>query len=350
MNAPKSYMPPAARRQAAAANKMIEQLNQSPEAAAAAAAAEAAVGDQPPADLPMVDITPVTAADPPADQPPQSAEPPAPQPDQKAENKYRVLKGKYDAEVPLLQRQLNEQQQLINKLISQTNTPAPADTPRQLTAEERFSSLGVSHKEVEEYGSELLDMVARVAQGTVTPELRKLMADTQEIKKSLGAAQQMVQQSAQDKVYASLNAWSSDWNTINESPEFLAWLDDTDVFSGSTRRASLVGAFNSHDAARVVGIFKAYVGKTPVPTPSSTPAVDRGTLVAPGRPRGGAMEAPDGSSKRILSEQEIGDFYTRVRKRQVSAKEYEAKSAEIALAVAEGRVKPAHNDFHQNGR
>jgi hypothetical protein len=365
--APQSYMPPAARRQRDAANKLIAQLNASP--AEAAAAAATAVNDgvapleqqnmQPVApvsesDLPVVDIQPVTREQNPEPVQPvvaatEVATPPAVDP--KTEARYRVLKGKYDAEVPRLQNQLYETQQMLNKLVMERSNPPPqAEPPRKLTAEERFSSLGVTSKEVEEYGSDLLDMVARVAQGSVTPELRQLMSDTQEIKRSLGAAQQEVARTATDRVYQALNTWNPNWNSVNESPEFLAWLDDTDVFSGSSRKAALVGAFNSHDAARVVGIFQAFVGKTPVPASTPAPAVSRETLVAPGKPRGGVMEAPDGSSKRILSEQEIGDFYTRVRKRQVSPKEYEAKSAEIALAVAEGRVKPAHHDFHQNGR
>jgi hypothetical protein len=249
--------------------------------------------------------------------------------------------------------QMQEQQALINKLMmAQMNPPAPANTepPRKLTPEERFSNLGVSSKEVEEYGSELLDMVSRVAQGTVTPEIRQLMNDVQGLKQSLNTANQMVAQSATEKVWSALDGWNPDWRAINSSDEFLAWLDDTDVFSGSTRKAALVSAFNNHDATRVVGIFKAYVGKTPVPASRPAPAVNRETLVAPGTRSGGGMEAPDGSSGRIISEQEVSDFYTRVRKRQVTPEEYKAKTAEFARAVTEGRVKPTHTDFHANAR
>lgn len=355
MNAPRSNMPPAARKQVAEANRLIAELNKTPaeaQAAAEAAAAAAPAEGAPPApgeqEFPVVQIAAAPAPEPPAPAPAPAA--PAPDAeDQKAQVRYRTLKGKYDAEVPMLLRQVNEQKQMIDKLLERHNAPAqPAAPARELSSEERFTQLGVSSKQVEEYGPELLDMISRVAQGSVTPEIRKLMEDTQEIKRTLAVTQKMASEDARSKVYTALSSWNPEWDVVNNDPEFLAWLEDTDVFSGSSRRAALASAFNTNDATRVVGIFRAFVGKTPVPAPTSAASVDRGTLVAPGRSRGGAMEAPDGSSNRILSEKEIGDFYTRVRKRQVSSKEYEARSAEIALAVAEGRVKPTHPDFHRN--
>lgn len=342
MNAPASHMPPAARRQRDEANRLIAELNKPPAAPAA--------GSDPSQvpDLPEITIAPVA---PPPDQ--NAAPPPdavAPPPADKVDTKYKTLKGKYDAEVPRLQRELNEKQDIINRLLLERTQPTrQADPPRTLTAEERFDSLGVSAKEVQEYGPELLEMITKVARGTMTPELRQLMADTQELKKSLGNVAALSAQTAQERMWLALDQAVPNWRDLNVDDDFLAWLDQNDVFSGSSRRVALTSAFNGQDSARVVAIFKAYVGKTPTPTPSrSAPAVDRGTLVAPGQPRGGAMEAPDGSGKRILSEQEIGDFYHRVRKKQVTPEEYSKVSAEIALAVAEGRVKPTHRDIHQN--
>lgn len=347
MNAPASYMPPAARRQRDEANRLIKELNTPPAAAPNAAPVAGSDPGQVP-DLPEINITPAAPAS------DQNAAPPAdavaPPPADKVDTKYKVLKGKYEAEVPRLRQQLDEKQEIINRLLLERQAPArPADPPRVLTPEERFSNVGVTAKEVQEYGPELLDMITRVAQGTMTPELRQLMADTQELKKSLGSVAALSAQTAQERMWLSLDQAVPNWRDLNVDDNFLAWLDQNDVFSGSSRRVALTSAFNGQDSARVVAIFKAYVGKTPTPTPSrSAPAVDRGTLVAPGQPRGGAMEAPDGDIKRILSEKEIGDFYVRVRKKQVSPEEYARVSAEIALAVAEGRVQPTHREIHQN--
>lgn len=350
MNAPVSHMPPAARRQVAEANRLIKELNAPP--AAPAAPATATDPSQVP-DLPEITITQTQPPSAPVADP--NAAPPAdavaPPPADKVDTKYKVLKGKYDKEVPQLRQQLDQQQELINRLLlAQQTTPArQADPPRQLTPEERFGSVGVTAKEVQEYGPDLLDMITRVAQGTVTPELRQLLADQQEIKRSLGNVTALSAQTAQERMWLSLDQAVPNWRDLNVDDNFLAWLDQNDVFSGSSRRVALTSAFNGQDSARVVAIFKAYVGKTPTPTPSrSAPAVDRGTLVAPGQPRGGVMEAPDGSGTRILSEKEIGDFYTRVRKKQVSPEEYTKVAAEIALAVAEGRVQPTHREIHQN--
>lgn len=352
MSQPHSNMPPAVRRQVKEANKLIASLNAPPAAHPAAAPALAAAdpaatpapapapSDLPP-DLPMIDITQV--AEPVVQAAPQVNE---------FEQRFRVIKGKYDNEVPRLQQKLNEQQEMINRLLlAQATYPAATPQPvaRQLTPEEQFGSMGVSSKEVQEYGPELLNMVSRIAQGTVTPELKKLMSDTQEMKQLLAANTAAQATAARERVWSALRNWNPDWNIINNDQDFLAWLEDVDVFSGSSRKAALTSAFNTNDAARVVAIFQAYVGKTPTPTPqTAAPAVDRGTLVAPTRARGAAMEAPDSQSGRMIPEQEISDFYTRVRKKQVKPAEYEAKSQEYAVAAATGRVIPSARDFHQN--
>jgi len=348
--APQSNMPPAARRQAAEANRLIAQLNAKPGdppladplADPAAAAARPAPA---PDEFPSVDIAPVMHADAPASTP--APVNPVPPPDDNFKAKFNTLRGKYNAETSRFREQLEEQQRTINQLVMRQATPAPAPAV-PMRPEDRFDSMGVSKKEVEEYGPELLGMIARVAEGTVTPELKQLMKDTAELKHTLALTQQSAAAMARKAVYDSLDAAVPTWRAVNEDDNFLAWLQESDVFSGTSRNASLVGAFNSNDVARVVGIFQAYVGKTPIPTPRPTATVDRGTLVAPGTPRGGAMEAPDGNRGTILSEQEIGEFYARVRRKQVTPEEYKAKSAAIALAVAEGRVKPTRNDIHQN--
>jgi len=110
-----------------------------------------------------------------------------------------------------------------------------------------------------------------------------------------------------------------------------------------------MAAFQNLDTTRVVGIFEKFVQEDSVRRSTSGPSVDPQTLIAPGVPRGGAAEAPGGATgKRILSEGEIKDFYSRVRRKQVSAEQYAAFSAEIAAATAEGRIRPDRADHHGN--
>jgi hypothetical protein len=60
-------------------------------------------------------------------------------------------------------------------------------------------------------------------------------------------------------LWAMLREALPEWEKINHSAEFLAWLDQTDVFAGTTRRQLLKATFDKNDATRVVAIFKEYV-------------------------------------------------------------------------------------------
>ena len=156
---------------------------------------------------------------------------------------------------------------------------------------------------------------------------------------------------ARESMFATLDARVPTWRAVNEDENFLAWLDQVDIFSGSTRRQGLMKAFENLDTARVVAIFETYVREDFASGSTSGPSVDRETLIAPGVPRGGAAEAPGGATgRKIWSESEIRDFYSRVRRKQVSTDEYARFSADIASAVSEGRVRPDRVDHHQNGR
>jgi ATP-dependent protease ClpP protease subunit len=62
-----------------------------------------------------------------------------------------------------------------------------------------------------------------------------------------------------EAVYVKLDQAVPDWEEINKSAAFLAWLSQTDVFAGTTRRQRLKEAFDKNDSARVVAIFKEYV-------------------------------------------------------------------------------------------
>lgn len=351
--------PAAVLRQAKAADQLVKDLNANPGNAAAIAAAAAPAAPAPPGqpappvpdnllnvgDAPPPGATPVQGAAP--------AEPPAPV---NWEQKFKVLQGKYDAEVPRLLSTLNEtratldqQGRVIQQLQSQ---PAqPAQPPRR---EETFQPL-VTDKERESFGEDLIDVVGRRAQEAVLPAVRQMLQqELQPLRQMVGQTAQTQAHLGQQGVYAELNKHVSDWEVINNSVQFLAWLEVPDVFSGLSRRNALTAAFNNNDAPRVVGIFEAFkredasTGSTSAPR---QPAVAAETLIAPGQPRGGSTEAAPGSSRgRIWSEGEIREFYDRVRRKRVTPEEYKQTSAEIAVAAQNGWIKPDRVDIHMNQR
>lgn len=349
-------VPAAVRRQAKNSDRLVKQLNERPaDAAAIAASASQPAADAPP-DLPNVgDVPPPGAEAPPAPaaaaEPAPSAEPAAPE---NWEHKYKVLQGKYNKEQGDLVAALNQarttlaeaarvnehlQAQLRSAPAPAAPAPSAAPTSHLVTKEER-----------DNFGDDLIDVVGRRAKEVLSPEVQALKDEVARLAGQVQNATQDTAETKRDKVYMMLSARVPNWEAINKSPQFLAWLEGIDVFSGSSRRVSLLNAFNTFNASRVVGIFEAYT-KEDASGSTADPLVDPATLIAPGAPRGASGEAAPGSQRgRIWSEGEIRNFYDRAARKRVPAKEYEEVSAEIARALQEGRVRPDHVDIHMNQR
>ncbi len=340
----RNNMPPAVRAQVAAANALIEQIKQDPTQVPVGTSGQVMPDNVVPGTNEVgnrVQWTPPASAAAPAAAPEH-------EPSEDFRQKYLTLQGKYNAETKSMREILAAQQQTMDKLIeSRPSTVAPQPTPQQ-SPEEYLKSLGVSDKEIEDYG-ELLPIIVKMAQNMLRPTAAKLEAELAKTQAAAGTVAQHQMRSARDNLFAYMDQKVPNWRVINEHESFLAWLDNNDLFSGTSRRQSLMAAFQALDSARVAGIFEKFIEEDYANRSASGPTVDPQTLIAPGVPRGGAGEAPNGSQgRRVLTEGEIKDFYTRVRRKQVSPEQYAQFSAEIAAAVAEGRVRPDRTDHHTN--
>lgn len=332
-----SSLPTAARKQVKDANRLIAELNAKP---GDPPPGETPAGDPPPGDLPVVQIA----------APPAGSVPAAPVEDT-FKHKYNTLKGKYDREVAEANARAADTQAILNKVLTDAAmrqaAPAPAAPAAPVKPEDRFRAMGVTDKEVSDYGVELLDLMERMSNATSGTEIRRLQAEITQLKSNVGTVGNVMATDARQKVFDALfRDVGQQWVDINNSEEFLAWLRDVDVFSGTSKLDGLADAFKKHDAARVVAIFKAYIGKTPTGSTSQRPAVVAETLIAPGAARGGTGEAPGATGGKIWSEQEITDFYQRARKGKVPTDEYAATTAEISRAAAEGRIRVSRSTQH----
>lgn len=343
-----SNLPPAARKQAAAAAKIQA------EQAAARRGEAAPQPAAPPPPAQGVHLQPVTefvpGQEPPLEVAPQSQIPPASatDPSQAPVNtpdykqRYQVLQGKYNSEVPALREQVNFLMTQTQQLMNQRQMPAPVQQPAAPAP-----LRGVTPEEIQEYGSELLDVVRRVAAQEVAPHLQRVEGAVQNAQTTAANAAARAAEQARVAVYESLSAFDDNWELINNSDEFLAWLAVKDVISGQTRRMGLMNAFETNDAARVVAIFKTFKEEdSRSRSTARVPTVDPATLIAPGQPAGGAPAAPANNAGKIWSEEEIGAFQARVRKGRVTADERTRIEADIMAAVREGRVRPTHSTAH----
>lgn len=367
---PNSNLPPAARRQVQEADRLANALKAGhdpnvlaaapvvPAAPAAPAPGAApnfpAVGVQLPADArPIAPAAPAAApAAPAAPVPPADATamPAAPDP----EHKYKVLQGKYTAERQRDAARIRQLEENNNRLTAQLGTtPAapvvPAAAPPVVTAEQRALNLGITKQELAEYGPELIELIIRTAANLTGPKIRELAAEQQRLSGAVQSSVAAVNRSARELVYDALESHVSNWATVNDSQEFLDWLDEVDIISGMTRRTGLMRAFEVNDATRVVGIFKTFIAEDERSRSTArTRQVDPATLIAPGTPAGGGSPAPlDGNqSGRIWLEAEVENFYALKRQGYFKHKLDEMKSmeAEIMAALAQGRIRPTINE------
>lgn len=303
------------------------------------AAAAASKSNDPPADTPPVQ----TGTEPPA-QAPVTAPPPQAGDDQ-WEQKFRTLKGKYDAEVPRLHQQVRELAAQIQELSKRptVETPPPQEKPRQKR---------VTEKDTETFGADLLDVIKRQAEdlaGDALAELNKkvdtLLAENAELKQKVTGVTTSQAQSAQEIYFTKLASAVSDWEAINVSPGFLEWLGVVDELSGHTRQAHLTNAFESLDVARTAKIFNAYKATLAPPSnPQPQPPTRQQEVqrqVAPGKSKTPPNPTASDAATKIWTASEIDEFYRDMRQGHYKTKPQEAAriEAEIDAAVASGRVR-----------
>lgn len=347
-----SALPKAVQKQIEEANRLAEQLNKQ---------RLDGLAPPPPEDAPAPD----QGAQPPAaaeGQPTPAAPAPAPAPADGWEQKYKVLQGKYNAEVPRLQRTVNEQSTAISELRQQltaTQTMLASLGQRQGAAPAPAAPAPaggklVKDEEVREYGEDLTDYIRRVAQDAILPKVNEQMQPMrQQVEQVRNVAGQVMQRSAQtdqEKMFALLDREVEGWQQQNEDGQFLEWLQLPDTYSGMKRMDLLKQAYERYDGPRVVAFFKGYRNEHAVVTPPAAAAPAQGApqrsldeFVAPGTAKAGTTGAQDGAGKRIWTQAEIKQFYDDCaagKYRSADGQERKKQiERDIFAASREGRVR-----------
>lgn len=347
-----SALPKAVQKQVEEANRLAEQLAQERQSQT----------QPPPGDTPVPDpgAPPDPAAQPPADGGP----PPSPAPAEGWEHKYRVLQGKYNAEVPRLQHQVSEQSTVIEQLkqqmtatqgmlsaFAQNRVPAPGGQSSAPAAATRL----VKDEEVKEFGEDLTDFIKRVAQDAILPAVEQRLQPVQkqfdEMRGISEEDRRRAIQAAHEQFVATLDKELPDWRQQNNDPLFLEWLAQPDSYSGVARKTLIMQAHEGFDAPRVIAFFKGYRNENAVVTPpngAAAPAPQPGAsqrslddFVAPGAPKPGTTSAPNGAGKRTWTQAEIQHFYTEAAagKFRNNKQRRDEIEREIHAAAREGRVR-----------
>jgi hypothetical protein len=270
------------------------------------------------------------------------------------EQRYKTLQGKYDAEVPRLQRELAQLRQALGQMqgLLQQQQAAPPPPPQQQISGETPAEI------VEEYGEDFARVMRRLARLEVSPEVQaEINTLRQQMAQLQGGQQQTEGQMARSHLEAGLSSdpeIGAHWRQLNNDQNFIAWLGDIDPFAGVPRQELLHDAARRTDVGRTAQFFRAYLREHTAPQayagPPQTPALSNGqdagrptleSLASPGRARAPVRQG-GASEKRIWSGADIEKFYQDVLRGRYKGREAEQLriEADIVSATAENRYAP----------
>lgn len=273
---------------------------------------------------------------------PQPEAPPTPQNPPPAgdwEQRYRVLQGKYDHEVPELHRRVRSLETNLQQAIDRLNEASKAKEQKQ--EEPRTVA---DPKDVENFGSDLVEMVNRIATAVVGQAARTFDAKARELSESVAQLQQAVtgatqrvEVTAEQAFFDSLAKLVPDWETINANQKFLDWLAEEDPVYGVPRQNALNAARQQLDARRAAAVFNAFAGPRKPPAPAATDPLDKQVS-----PKAASSATPVQQDQQVLfTTAQVTKFYDDVAKGRYRGKEQEAMQVEqmINAALAEGRIR-----------
>lgn len=247
------------------------------------------------------------------------------------EHKYHRLRGKYDAEVPRLHAQVKELSGYIDQLRAQTEQKR--EQPQEPKKAERL----VTDAEINEYGEELVDLQRRIVREEIRGELDAIKSENEQLKKML---MQTGSQVGEVTFEQKLHRLVSDFDQINNDPQWIAWLDTVDPILRAPRRVLAQDAFSKGDAeavAHYVGLFR---GETGEPQEQQGRSAKRAELERQVQPTRTAAKAPTSKAGKTYSRSDVEKMFQKVALLGSQQKHEEAKKleAEIDAAFRESRV------------
>lgn len=323
-------LPAAIQAQVEQADALLAAMNAPPEAGAAPEQTPAAA-EPAPQTAPTESVVPQAETQTPA-------VPLKPAPEETWESRYKTLHGIFNREIPTLQQTVKD----LTRRLEQTELArTEADKPKPESAAHKPEA---DPKDVENFGSDLVDMVQRVAERTfggvaqrVDAEVSKFAERLTALEQQLAGTTRSVAVTAEEKFFDKLGAKVPNWEAINTDPRFLEWLQVVDPVYGIPRQVALSNAREQLDAARAINVFSAFLEPNIPNSPTAPNPVDK--QVSPRT--GAANPAPVQPAQQHMTQKQISDFYNDMARRRYAGREAEAVEIEraINLAIAEGRVR-----------
>ncbi|MFW6437397.1 MAG: hypothetical protein ACOCZ7_00170 [Armatimonadota bacterium] len=252
---------------------------------------------------------------------------------------HRTLRGKYDAEVPRLTRELrqaqadrDEAQKEAENLRQQIESAGSAAGDSAAGGSDRLKELE------EEYGPDFMEAVRLVVKHEYG-ESKKADQPRQPQQPQKEQRQDSPEPSGQGEqipahVFSELDGLVPDWRKIDVREDFISWLDGTDPFSGVVRKQALHNAARQGDSVRVASIFEEFKERAGLDRPAAHSRQQQDSQaelerqVAPGKGKGQASrEAP----RAQYTVQDYQNLQEEVRRGKWRGREKEAEEKERAI-------------------
>lgn len=257
--------------------------------------------------------------------------------------KYRTIAGKYNAEVPRLQGQVQSLRQALEDAQRRQAVEAakPPEAPK-VEGPKRY----LKKEEVDEYGDSLLDLQSRMAKGVAEDVVGGEIAA---LRQELQRVQSQIARTSGETFWDRVERVVPNARAINETdPDWHGFLGTVDPVTGSSYRKLGLEAIQSGDSSRLVAIFRVFAAVSGGSTEkeeegSSEQAAPR--AVPPVKPTGTrtVSQAPKQTAVAgTISDSAVQKFYNDVTRGVYRNREKEqaARELEIETAANEGRIVP----------
>lgn len=200
--------------------------------------------------------------------------------------RYTVLQGKYDSEIPSLHATIRQQTDTIELLnTAYDDMKAQFDELKAGGAQEDTTGTDtvpgqVDAEKFEGYGQEMIELVDTM--NKLVAENARLKAgftDTAKLKDDLTNVAERVEASTWNEFTSALTGAVNDWQAINASQDWLVWLGQPDPMSGVKRDDLLRNATASYDVQRTANIINAFKQEKGLSINSSAPAPAKENLL-----------------------------------------------------------------------
>ncbi|WP_163557579.1 hypothetical protein [Halomonas sp. NO4] len=248
------------------------------------------------------------------------------------QHRFKVIEGKYNAEVPALQKEVadlkrdNEAKaERIKELESQQGSTGQAGD----LSDEKLAQFR------EDFGEDLVDFVERMIAQKAAPSQAE-SDDVSELRSEVESLKQEKLDHAKAGFWRDLQWAVPNFREVNADPGFLQYLAQVDPQSGRQRQQLLDEAQKALDAKTVIDIFQLYLNQAGQGAERSTRVPEE--ELEP--PRSRSTDTPPAGGGNVWTGAGINQFYRDKREGRYSADEAQRLEADIFAAQKEGRVQP----------